>query len=134
MHRRSFLALAGAAAVALTGCSSDDVNRVEMTDEFEFEPASITVGVDETVTWENAGSVGHTVTAYRDGIPEDAGYFASGGFDSEDAARDSLDDGLIESGETYEYTFETAGEHEYFCIPHEGSGMTGIVRVTARNF
>jgi len=86
------------------------------------------------VTWENSEGVGHTVTACGDGIPEEVACFASGGVDSEDAARAGLDDGLIESGETYEYTFETAGEHEYFCIPHEGSGMTGIVRVTARNF
>ncbi|WP_241997224.1 plastocyanin/azurin family copper-binding protein [Halorubrum sp. SD626R] len=31
--------------------------------------------------------------------------------------------------ENYEHTFEEPGTYEYFCIPHEGSGMVGTVRV-----
>jgi plastocyanin len=130
MHRRSLLKLAGTAVVPLAGCSGDgDGNDVEMTDEFKFAPATATVQVGETLTWENVGSVGHTVTADEDRIPEDATYFASGGFDSEEAARDSLNGGIVEAGETYAHTFETAGTYEYFCIPHEASGMTGTVQV-----
>ncbi|MFB6296717.1 MAG: plastocyanin/azurin family copper-binding protein [Halobacteriales archaeon] len=130
MDRRSFLALAGSTGVALAGCSGDNGgNGVEMTDEFAFDPETITVGAGETVTWENVGSVGHTVTAYEGEIPEEATYFASGGFDSEDAARENLDEGLLEGGETFSHTFEVAGEYAYFCVPHEGSGMTGTVRV-----
>ena len=137
MRRRSLLRLAGAsvaslsASVPLSGCSGDGVdgNRVEMTDEFAFAPGSIAVDAGATVTWENTGSVGHTVTAYEDGIPADAAYFASGGFDSEEAARGSVNGGIVEAGETYEHTFETSGEYGYFCVPHEGSGMTGTVRV-----
>lgn len=129
MHRRSLLRLAGATAVPIAGCSGDGGgNRVEMTDEFEFDPASLTVDVGETVTWENVGSVGHTVTAYGEGIPADAAYFASGGFDSEDAARAALGEGIVEADGTYAHTFEVAGRYEYFCIPHEGSGMKATVR------
>ena len=100
-----------------------------MTDDFAFDPGSTTVDAGTTVTWENAGSVGHTVTAYQDRMPDDADYFASGEFGSEDAARESIDGGIVEAGETYEHTFEVAGEYDYFCVPHEGSGMTGTVRV-----
>lgn len=123
--------------VAIAGCSGDggggggDDDTIDMTDDLAFEPSSLTVSAGTTVTWDNVGSIGHSVTAYADGVPSDATYFASGGFDSESAARDGYADGegVIEGGETYEHTFETAGSYEYFCIPHEQSGMTGTITV-----
>ena len=131
MRRRSILRVAGLAAFPLAGCSGggSDEATVEMTDGFRFDPGSITVDTGTTVTWENVGTVGHTVTAYGDDIPAGAVYFASGGFDSEDAARDATDGGIVEAGEPYTHTFGVAGEYAYFCVPHEGSGMTGTVRV-----
>jgi hypothetical protein len=81
------------------------------------------------VVWENVGSIAHSVTAYEDNIPEGASYFASGGFDAEQAARSAYPDGSIEGGGTYEYTFDTEGTFDYFCIPHESAGMTGTVSV-----
>ncbi|MFB6156045.1 MAG: plastocyanin/azurin family copper-binding protein [Haloferacaceae archaeon] len=102
---------------------------VEMNDNLKFVPASLTVSVGDTVTWENVGSLGHTVTAYGEKIPDGAAYFASGGFDSEDAARNGYPDGDVPGGESYEHTFETAGTYEYFCVPHEMSGMKGTVVV-----
>ena len=59
-------------------------------------------------------------------LPE---YFASGDFDSESAARDAYPDGSIAGDETYEHTFDTAGEYQYFCIPHEQAGMKGTITV-----
>jgi plastocyanin len=29
----------------------------------------------------------------------------------------------------YVHTFETAGTHEYLCVPHEAAGMVGKVIV-----
>jgi len=96
----------------------------------EFQPSSLTVETGTTVIWENDSDADHSVTAYDDGVPEDSTYFASGGFDSEQAARDGYpDEGVIAPGETYEHTFDIVGEHEYFCIPHEASGMTGTITV-----
>jgi len=69
------------------------------------------------------------VTAYDGQIPADAAYFASGGFESEQAARNDISGGLIASGDTYEHTFETPGTYEYVCIPHESSEMTGTIVV-----
>jgi plastocyanin len=145
-RRESLRGIATAiAAVGLAGCGGDDGgdggdggsgdgDRVEMTDELVFDPAEITVDVGTTVTWETVGDVGHSVTAYEDEIPDGAEYFASGGFDSEQAARDNYeagnpDSGDVPSGETYEHTFETAGEYGYFCIPHEAQDMVGTVTV-----
>ena len=142
---------AAAVGVALAGCGGNgdggdggdggeggdgggNGTTVDMTDDLVYDPETITVDVGDTVTWENVGQVGHSVTAYEDEIPDDAEYFASGGFDSEQAARDAYapgdtDAGDIPGGESWEYTFETAGTYEYFCIPHESAGMVGTVEV-----
>lgn len=127
-------------SVSLAGCSgSGDGNaggdeygsrRIEMTDELAFDPAELPAKPGQTVIWENVGSVEHTVTAYEDRIPDGAAYFASGGFESEQAARDAYPDkGGIAGGESFEHVFETTGTFEYFCIPHEGAGMKGTIEV-----
>jgi plastocyanin len=69
------------------------------------------------------------VTAYGDGIPEGADYWASGGFDSQEAATTGWDEGegAVQSGQSFVHTFETAGTHEYVCIPHEAAAMVGSV-------
>jgi plastocyanin len=156
--RRKLLAAIGAAGVVgLAGCSSGEssgdstttaadetteggdessgeswekTDTVDMNDELAFAPKRIEVEAGTTVTWENVGSIGHTVTAYEDEIPGDATYFASGGFDSQSAATDGYPDkGNIKEGESYEHTFETKGTYKYYCIPHEMNGMVGYVKV-----
>lgn len=104
---------------------------VEMTNDLAYKPDTVSVDAGQTVTWTNVSSLAHSVTAYEDGIPADAEYFASGAFDAEAAARDDFPNrGAIRAGESYELTFATAGTFEYFCIPHEGTGMTGTVDVS----
>jgi plastocyanin len=120
------------------GSTGGTTHTVDMTDGLAFEPSSLTVAPGDTVVFENVGSVGHSVTAYEENIPEGAGYWASGGFDSEDAARSAYspsggiaDTGNVPGGESWSHTFETEGVHEYFCIPHEGAGMVGQIEVSA---
>jgi len=135
-RRRALGALGTAAAVGLAGCagggaSAEDDYDVGMT-AVAYDPAEITVSVGDTVVWANTSSRGHTVTAYGSGIPSDAAFFASGGYDSTQAARDAFGSelgGLVESGDTWSHTFEVPGEYEYLCIPHEASGMVGTVVV-----
>ncbi len=132
--RRDVLRLGAAtlATLGTAGCLSggpSDSRTVGMSDDFAFDPDTATVQAGGTVTWENDSDVSHTVTASEDGIPDDATYFASGGFDSERAARNDMDDGLVAPGDDYEHTFEVSGTYDYYCIPHEGSGMAGRVRV-----
>ena len=76
--------------------------------DFAFGPASVTVGVGETVTWSNDDSTEHTATA-TDG---------------------SFDTGLLGRGESGGATFESAGTFSYLCQPHPF--MKGTVRVVGR--
>jgi len=141
--RRAMLRTTGAVvagSVGLAGCGSDGGDgsetepdaatpapvTVEMTDGLKFDPATVTVDRGTTVVWETVGSVAHSVTAYADAVPEGAEYFASGDFDEESAARAGYPDGSVGPDERFTHTFAVAGEHEYFCIPHE-SGMKGTV-------
>jgi len=135
VSRRGFVRTAGgltaAAAVSSGGASAQEQVTIDMTDGLVFDPDETTVAPGTTVVWETVGSIGHSVTAYEDGIPDDAEYFASGGFDSEDAARDAYPEGDVAEGETYEHTFEVEGTYEYFCIPHESAGMVAELTVSA---
>ena len=117
-------------AVALGGCSGEDSGAtVDMAAGQQFSPDQIDVDAGQTVVFENVSDESHTVTAYADDLPDGADYFASGGFDDEDSARDSLTEALLEAGESFEVTPTEPGTYEYFCIPHESSGMKGTIVV-----
>jgi len=109
----------------------DDADHVVDMTAVAFEPAELAVSVGDTVAWRYAEGEPHSVSAYGDGIPDGATYWASGGFESEAAARTGWEngEGAVQSGQSYVRTFETAGEHAYFCIPHEAAGMEGTVVV-----
>lgn len=140
ISRRSVL-LTATGTAALTGAAGTgtaqegESHTVDMTDDLIFDPDSITIAPGDSIVWENVGAVGHSVTAYEDNIPEGAEFFASGGFEAEEPARNAYttgepENGDIPGGETYEHTFETEGTFEYFCIPHESVGMLGSIEVT----
>jgi plastocyanin len=141
MKRRTYLAgLTGGGATALSGClaslgsagtSCDGDCDIGMSAK-AFDPQEYEVSVGETVVWVNTSAKGHTVTAYEDEIPEDAAYFASGDFGSEAAAREGWqeNEGVLTSGDSYEHTFDVAGEYRYVCLPHENGGMVGTIVVT----
>jgi plastocyanin len=140
MNRRAFLqtlprASAGVAAgVSLAGCQTDSDYDVWMQSN-AFVPSDVEVTVGEEVVWRNNGARNHTVTAYEQTLPEDAAYFASGDYSSEDAARHAWENQIEDAGnirpdEEYRHTFEVPGTFAYFCIPHEPAGMVGTVTVT----
>ena len=140
MDRRTFLAgTATLSSVGLAGCSALRNSNASASEEYDvgmgsafFRPKKLTVTVGTTVVWRNTGNRRHTVTAYEGQLPEGAAFFASGGFESEEAARKGWMNGLkghIDAGQTFEHTFEVPGDHHYFCIPHEPTGMVGTVVV-----
>jgi len=137
MRRRRLLATLGSGlAVGSAGCAAAGTvsgsidGDVGMTAQ-AFDPATITVAVGEEVLWYNNSARAHTITAYDEGIPAAADYFATGGYESTRAAREAWDgmSGAITSGETFSHTFEVPGRYNYFCIPHERAGMVGTVVV-----
>jgi plastocyanin len=139
ISRRGFLrgvaggaALAGASGVGTA--QEATTHTVDMTDQLVFDPDAITIAPGDTIVWENVGSIGHSVTAYEEEIPEEAEYFATGGFDDEQTARSAYEAGDPDSGDvggggSFEHTFEIEGTYGYFCIPHENVGMVASVDV-----
>jgi plastocyanin len=91
--------------VGLTAASQDAAVAVQVVD-FAFEPGTLTVPAGTTVTWTNAGSRPHTVTA-DDG---------------------SFDSGRLDPGEQFSQTFDQPGTFTYFCGFHPE--MLGSVVVT----
>jgi plastocyanin len=145
MQRRRFLVRVGGAAtaastVSIAGClgslgggrgDGEDAYDVGMT-ATTFRPQEITISVGESVTWRNTSARTHTVTAYEDAIPEEAEFFATGGYGNEETAREewwSDRGGALENAEEFSHTFEIAGRYDYVCIPHEQAGMIGAVVV-----
>jgi nitrite reductase (NO-forming) len=80
-----------------------------------FVPAEISVPAGSTVTWTNDDTTIHTVV---EGSAETASSGATPGFDSS----------IIAPKATFEHTFDTAGDFNYYCNLHPF--MTGKVTVT----
>ena len=94
-----------------------------MTDQFQFQPATLTVPRGTTVTWMNTGQQQHTVT-------DDPSKAASRTDAQLPSGAQPWDSGLIDAGKTYTHTFDTPGEYTYFCMPHEALGMVARITVT----
>jgi plastocyanin len=77
-----------------------------------YMPAVITIQVNQTITWVNQDTEGHTVTSGKSGgrtglVQNNMGQ-PSGLFDS----------GTFKPGKSWSYTFTKAGQYEYFCTIH----------------
>jgi plastocyanin len=72
--------------------------------DFAFEPQTLQVPVGTTVVWTNEGEAPHTVTG------------------------DPLDSGTLNAGDSFQFTFNTAGTVDYVCAFH--AQMTGTIEVT----
>jgi plastocyanin len=78
------------------------------TSGLTFSPKNLTINVGDTVIWSGPAGGGHSVT----GRP----------------GSDPLCGNAIGIS-TCTHTFSTAGTFPYICIPHQSSGMTGVVVV-----
>lgn len=98
---------------ATAAAASHDVDVVDNA----FEPPSLTVTAGDDVTWTSSGSNPHTVTA------------DDGSFDSNpdcEAFADAATGACMDSGESFEFTFDEPGEYPYYCRLHGGPGGVGM--------
>ena len=95
---------------------------VRMTDDLTFEPARVVVHTGDTVEWQNASSMPHTVTA-------DARRAAEGKEVVLPPEATPFDSGRIAPGGSYRQTFTVPGTYKYICVPHAAFGMAGEVVV-----
>lgn len=79
-----------------------------------FQPTKITIQAGDTVKWVNNKLAPHNVV-----------------FDSSVKDADKLSHkGLaFSAGESFDITFTEPGEYPYYCEPHRGAGMNGVVTV-----
>ena len=131
MRRRHFLRGGGslAAAVSLSPglAIGSPVVEIIMSGRPDgsrvwFDPWGILVRPGQTIRWINRDkSNTHTATAYAPENDDHPRRIPDGA-----AAFDS--DYLLPD-ETYDVTLEVPGVYDYFCIPHEMSGMVGRIIV-----
>jgi plastocyanin len=76
-----------------------------------FQPSTLTIKQGDTVKWVNNKLPPHNVV-----------------FEGS-ASNKSHDQLMFSPGESYEVTFDSAGEYKYFCAPHRGAGMAGKITV-----
>jgi plastocyanin len=89
-------AVAATPTPAAPGAAATPANMI-LISNFAFSPATMTVAVGTKVTWMNQDSATHTV------VSDDGKTFQSGG---------------IAQGQTYSFTFTTAGTFAYHCSVH----------------
>lgn len=91
---------------------------VRMTDSFTFEPRVVTVHAGDAVEWRNASRFIHSVSADPKlgsaSLPPGAAVFASGD---------------LQPGASFRQILKVPGTYRYFCMEHEGVGMTGEITV-----
>ena len=75
-----------------------------------FEPSEISISAGDTVTFVNNALPPHNIIVD----------------DRPDLSRESL---MFSPGETQEITFADAGDYDFFCAPHAGAGMKGVIHV-----
>jgi plastocyanin len=113
---------------APAGGGTADVT-IKLTNSNEFQPAAISVARGTTVTWINSGQAPHTVTGDPSKATKPTNAVLPSGAPVWDSGQ--LNGGLLNSGQSFSYTFDVPGDYTYFCIPHESLGMIAHITVTS---
>jgi len=109
-----------AAAVASPAYAAEtkDVKMGTDSGGLQFVPSKITICSGDTVKWTNNKAGPHNVVFDEDAIPA--------GVDQE---KISMEDQLGEEGESFSMSFTEKGTYEFYCDPHRGAGMNGVLVV-----
>jgi len=85
-----------------------------------FEPLVVEAQAGDTIRWTHQGNVSHTVTGYQSNNNRQR---------RAPAGANTIESGNLASGDSYEITLNTPGVYDYYCKPHEQSGMVGSIVV-----
>ena len=89
--------------IGITSGSGASTNPDCVNTKTCFYPNPVTISTGDTVAWTNKDSLRHRLA---DGTP------------TGDVAGTIFDSKVIESGQTFKFTFTKAGTYDYFCIIH----------------
>ncbi len=132
VSRRNLLITGGAAIAALfpaIRALAGDVARITMSGdslgaEVWFDPVGLLVRPGTTVTWQNNDpGNSHTSTAYHPANRDHPLRIPPGAM--------PWDSGYLLPGETFDVVLTEPGVYDYYCQPHEASGMRGRIVVAA---
>lgn len=90
--------------------ATDQSEATVTVDDHYFTPTILHVSQGTTVTWRNQGEGRHGITSDRN------------------SPRSGLDSGSLESGETYQHTFDELGVYNYYSPSHPVK-MKAVVKV-----
>lgn len=89
-----------------------------------FDPLGLLIRPGQTVRWINRDrSNSHSATAYHPTIADRPLRIPEGA--------EPWNSDLLLPGESFTMTFSVPGVYDYYCIPHEQSGMVGRILVTS---
>ncbi|MEM9245235.1 MAG: plastocyanin/azurin family copper-binding protein [Cyanobacteria bacterium P01_F01_bin.153] len=94
-----------------------DTITVEMASALQFNPQTVTAAPGDTIVWDNAAGLPHNVV-FEDGSK----------FNADDVKTLGK---MLGKGQT-QITLPAdlpAGEYKYYCAPHRGAGMNGVISV-----
>jgi len=122
MAQAAGMAAGVAAASAASPAYAAETKEVQMGADsglLVFVPAKTTICKGDSVKWINNKAGPHNVVFDEDAIPNGV---------SQEAI--SMSEQLGEEGDTFSMKFDQAGTYEYYCEPHRGAGMMGVLTVT----
>jgi len=102
------LAIVAAFFLALPAYAADV--QMGFNGNLVFEPNELTISAGDTVHFVNDMLPPHNIIVES----------------RPDLSRESL---MFNPGESQDIVFADAGDYEFFCGPHQGAGMTGVIHV-----
>ena len=106
--KRRLMTLAAAATLLVTTAQAHAQTAPTVTiDNYEFQPAEITVAPGTTLTWTNAQTDDVHSSVSNDGL---------------------WDSDTLDTGKSFTYTFNDPGDFYYYCGQHPD--MQGVVHVS----
>merc|ERR1711957_697337 len=121
MARAAGLAAGASVAAVSKPAYAAETKEVKMGSDaglLAFVPAKTQICSGDSVKWLNNKGGPHNVVFDEDAIPA--------GVDSE---KISCPEQMGEEDDSFTMSFSTKGEYNYYCEPHRGAGMQGLLTV-----